>query len=115
MDDLFSMRRIKGIGNLCGEREVQFRIERAARDHMLQRLTIQKLHDKERPPVLQPHFINRADIGMVQPRSGLRFALKTCQCKRVASHVIRQKLESDEAVVSLYLPPYTPPPYLHRQ
>ena len=43
---------------------------------MLQRHAIQKLHGDERFAVLFVNFVDRADVGMVQSRGGLRFALE---------------------------------------
>ena len=39
-----------------------------------------------------------ADVGMIQRRSGLRFALKTSQCLLVLGHRIGQEFQRDEPV-----------------
>lgn len=44
------------------------------------------------------HFINRANVGVVQGGSGPCLPLKTAERPRVLSDFIRQKLESHEAV-----------------
>ena len=41
---------------------------------------------------------NRADVGVVQCRCGLGFALKTGECLRVSGNFLRQELEGDETM-----------------
>ena len=65
---------------------------------MLQRQAIQKLHDDKRLILLLSNLIDRADIGMVQGGSCLRFPLKPGQRLGVFGYRIRQKLQCDEAV-----------------
>ena len=50
--------------------------------------------------VLLADFVDRADVGMVQGRSGLRFALETCQRLRVLGYFIGQELQGDKTVSS---------------
>src|ERR1700728_30070 len=64
---------------------------------MLQRYAVQKLHDNERLPLVLPNFVDGADVGMVQGRSGACFAAKTFQSLRNLRDIFRQKLEGDEA------------------
>jgi hypothetical protein len=59
---------------------------------------IQKLHGDERLPVLLADVMNRADVGVIQRRCGLGFALKTSERLWVSGNLLRQKLESDKAV-----------------
>src|ERR1700680_752724 len=72
------------------------KIQEATR--VLQRQAIEKLHDEERLSMLLPDFVNGADVGMVQRRGGLSFALKAGQSLRILGHFVRQKLQGDESV-----------------
>ena len=65
---------------------------------MLQRHAIQKLHGDERLAVLLADFVNGADVGMVQGRGGLGFALKTGQSLRVSGDFLGQELQGHKAV-----------------
>ncbi len=76
VDDAFGMRGVECIGNLNRQTEQNIVLERFSGDAMLQRHAVQKLHGDECLPVLFPNVINRADIGVIQRRCGLRFALK---------------------------------------
>ena len=64
---------------------------------MLQGHAVQKLHGDERLAVLLANFVDRADIGMIQRRSGLRLALKARQRLRVSGNLVGQKLQGDKA------------------
>ncbi len=49
-------------------------------------------------PSLLVNFVDRADVGMVQRGSGLRFALEAGEGLRVFGNVVGQELQGDEAV-----------------
>ena len=72
--------------------------QRAPSDPVLKRHAVQKLHGDERLAVLLADVVNRADVGMIQRGSGLRFALKAGERLRVAGNLVGQELERDEAV-----------------
>ena len=65
---------------------------------MLQGLPLQKLHHDKRFPVLFSGVIDRADIGVIQCRRGLRLALEPGKSLRIACYTLSQKLERDETV-----------------
>ena len=67
-------------------------------DLVLQRDAVQKLHGNERRTVTLGDFIDGADVGMVEGRCGLGFALKTGQGLSVFGYIIAQKLERDKAM-----------------
>ena len=52
-------------------------LDGAAGDAMLQRYAVQKLHDDEGLAVCVVDFVDGADVGMIQRRGGLRFALES--------------------------------------
>jgi hypothetical protein len=64
---------------------------------VLQRCTFQKLYGNERLPILLANIVNRADIGMVESRGGLRFAFETGQRLRVSGNLLRQELQRNRA------------------
>src|ERR1700693_5997272 len=97
MDYAFFMGGIKRVGNLDGERDNQFRFQRTPCDAVLQRHAIQKLHSDEVLTLSLVNLKDHADVGMVQGRSGLSFALEAAKCLRVFGHVVGQELEGDEA------------------
>ena len=68
-------------------RQERFDFQRPARDAVLQRLAVEKLHGDEGLAVLLADFIDGADVGMIQGGSGLRFALKSLQRLRVLGDI----------------------------
>ena len=65
---------------------------------MLQRQPVQKLHDDEGLAVLLPDLVDRADIGMVQCRSGLSFSLEASQRLGVFGNLVGQELQGDKTM-----------------
>ena len=58
---------------------------------VLQGHAIQKFHDDEWLPVVLADLIYRADVWVIERRSGLRLALKSSQGLRVVGDVVRQE------------------------
>src|SRR6476620_587987 len=98
MHDTRRVRCVQGIGDLDGDRQKNFRFQRTPRNAVLQRHTIQKLHGDERLAVLVVDLGNRADVGMVESRCGLRFALKAGQSLGVFGYFVGQEFQGYEAV-----------------
>ena len=69
-----------------------------ARNAVLQRHALEKLHNDEGVPVLLTDVVNRADVGMIQGRSSLSLALESGERLRIAGNFIGQELESYEAM-----------------
>src|SRR6266571_1896626 len=65
---------------------------------MFQRHAVQKLHGNESLAILLPDVIDRANVRMIQRGCGLRLPLETSQGLSVSGNLLRQKLESDEAM-----------------
>jgi len=61
---------------------------------MLQRHAIQELHGDERLAALLADVVNRADVGMVESRRGLRFTLKTGNSLGVFGYFIGQEFQA---------------------
>jgi hypothetical protein len=58
----------------------------------------EEFHGDESLAVLLTDIVDGADVGMVERRGGLGFALKTGEGLRVAGNIFGQKFESDEPV-----------------
>ena len=76
MNDVFAMSGIERFGNLDGEVEEPLEVHRLAGYGVLQSLAVQILHGDERAAIFRSDIVDSADIGMIQGRSGLRFALE---------------------------------------
>src|ERR1022692_1304358 len=97
VDDAFCMGCIERVRNLDGPRQNQFVFHRSACNSMLQRQPIQKLRGDKVWTIALVNLEDHADVGMVQGRSGLSFALEAVECLRVFGHVVGQELESHKA------------------
>ncbi len=64
---------------------------------MFQRHAVQKLHDDEWTPIVLANFVNGADVGMVEGRGGLAFALEAAERLRVVRHIVGQEFQGDKA------------------
>jgi hypothetical protein len=92
------MGRFQRFGNLYPEIQHLAGFEGRLADPMLESLAGEKLHGDERTSLMLADVVNRADIGVVQSRRRLCLALKTAQPLRIASQILRKKLQSDKAV-----------------
>ncbi len=98
MNNSLGMRGVQGIGNLHGQRKQRLDFQRPPADPVLERRAFQIFHGDKGFSILLADIVNRADVGMVQGGSSLRFALETAQCQRIARNFIGKKFENDEAV-----------------
>jgi len=85
-------------GNLDGQGKNRVGLHRAIADLVLQRHAVQILHDDERLTILLIHFMDRANVRMIQRGSRLCLALKAGEGLCVFGYIIRQEFESDEAM-----------------
>ena len=76
MDYAGGVSRIQCVGDFDSKREQSLSFHRTARNAVLQRHPVQKLHGDERLIVMSADFVNRADVGMVQCRRGPGFKAK---------------------------------------
>src|ERR1700730_17855248 len=97
MNDPCRMSRIEPVGNVYGQWQQQFSLQRLSRYAELQRHPIQELHGNERLPMLIVNFVDRADVGMIQCRGRLGFALEAAECLRVFGYIFGQELERHKA------------------
>jgi hypothetical protein len=98
VDDAFGMRGIERVGNFDSERENQFRFQRTPGDAVLQRHAVEILHGDEVLTLPLVNLEDHADIGVVQRRSGLCFALEAGMSLRVLGDFIGQEFQGDEAM-----------------
>src|SRR5438552_14175270 len=68
---------IECIGKLDRNGKQSFQLQWSARNQVLQRHTVKVFHDNERLPILLINFMDGTNVGMIQGRRGLGFALKT--------------------------------------
>jgi hypothetical protein len=64
-----------------------------------------ELHGDEGPPILLANVVDAADIGMIQGRRSLRFALETSQGLAIASDCIGQEFQRNETMKASVLGP----------
>src|SRR5579872_3925035 len=67
-------------------------------NQVLQSNPIQELHYDEGFVLVLPDVVNGANVGVIQSRSGLRFALKSGQRLWVAEDLFWQELERNKAM-----------------
>ena len=82
MHDAFGVRRLQRVGNLDGQRQQSFHLQRTSPDPLPQRHAIQKLHGDEGSSFVLADLVNRADVGMIQRRRRPRFAPEALQRQR---------------------------------
>ena len=97
MDDAAGVRRVERVGDLDAERKDGFEFHRAAADQVLERRTVEELHDEEGAAVVLADVVNGADIGMIQSGSGFGFAAKTLEGLAILREIFGKKLQGDEA------------------
>ena len=64
---------------------------------MLQGHAVEKFHGDEGLALLIVDLVNGADVGMVESRGRLGFALEAAQGLRIFGDIVGQELEGDEA------------------
>src|SRR5882724_9882504 len=97
MDDTFLVRGIERVGNLHTDLEDGLDCKNTPGDTFLERFALEQLHHDERLPIVFPNFVNGADIGMIQRRSGTRLATETLERLRILVERFGKKFQSDAA------------------
>ena len=97
MRDAFGMRSVKTLRNFDGHFEQKFERHRLGSHSVLQRHPVQEFHRDERLALVLPDFVDRADVGMIQRRSGTRLTTETFERLSVTGYVIGKKFQCDEA------------------
>jgi hypothetical protein len=97
VDDAFGVGGVEGVCNFDGEIDQRFGVDGTASDAVLEGLAFEELHDDEGLAVFLVNFVDGADVGMVQGRSGASFPLKTIKGLTILGEFFRKKFEGDEA------------------
>ena len=93
MHDPFRVRGIQRIRHVNPDFQQVIERQRLPVDAMLQRCALQQFHGDERRAAFFIYVVNRADVGMIQRRSGLRLAAETLQRGSILHHFARQKFQ----------------------
>src|SRR5205814_507153 len=97
MNNALRVRGVERVGNFDGKREQESNIERLCGDAVLQCVPVQKLHRDEGLGIVLAYLVNRADIWMIERRSGARLTPETLQSLGVAGYVLGQELQGHSA------------------
>jgi hypothetical protein len=76
VDDAFRVSGIERVCNLNRQSKQNIGLYGSAADAMLQRYSVEKLHNQERMAILLPDLVDGADIGMIECRRRLRLPLE---------------------------------------
>ena len=98
MHDAFAVRGVQRVRHLNRQIQQAIQFHRRPGDHVLQRAAIQEFHGDERFSIRLADVVNRADVGVIQRGSGLRFSLKARESLRVFRHIIGQEFQRNETV-----------------
>src|SRR5579864_8876043 len=98
VEDAFLVCRVQSIRKLRAQIQYSFDRERSSLNHLLERLSFQKLHDDEGLSVIFSNFVDRTDGRMVQCGCSSRFTPKAFQSLRVLCHVLRKELDRKSVV-----------------
>jgi hypothetical protein len=80
MNNAFRMGGVERIGNLDAELEDFVRLERLTGDMVLKGFAHEKLHGDEWLTFGLVNIVNCANVGVIQRRGGLGFALESREC-----------------------------------
>ncbi len=93
MHDALAVCRFERVRHSNSSFEKRIETQRPTRDEMPQCRPAQQLHRNERHAGVFVNIVDRADVRMVQRRSGLRLALEALERCSVMRHALRQKLQ----------------------
>ncbi len=93
VNDAFRVRRIQRIRNVDCHMQEPLQFHRLTGDQMFQCRAIEVLHGNERPAFFLANLMNRADVGVIQCRSGPRLPPKTFKGLRVMSNIVGQEFQ----------------------
>ncbi len=97
MHDTLAMRAIERIHDFAGNVQRVVDRQRTALKAIGQRLALDVFHDEKAGAVLFAHVVQRADMGVIQTRDGLRFALESPAHVGVVGEVLGQHLDGNRA------------------
>src|SRR5579863_663615 len=97
MNEAGFMRLGQRIGNLRCNRDSLAIRQWSGREQGTQRLATNQLHCNIVRAVQVTEFVNSNDVGMIQRRGRLGFALEAAESLRVVRYVVGQEFESNKA------------------
>ena len=86
---------VESIGNLDRQVQQLGQGQAALADALPERRSVEKLHRDEAPALRLTHFVDHANVGMIERGSRPRFPAEPFQHRRVLRDQLRQKLERD--------------------
>src|SRR5581483_12272978 len=89
MNDSFGVSGVERLRNLNRQGKKKIDIQWVIGDPMFESTSVQKLHRNEGLRFILADFVNRADVGMIQGRSGTRLAAEAFQGLRILGAAIR--------------------------
>ena len=95
--DAFAVRAGERLGERGGVLQCLVERQRSARQPRGERLAVEILHDQVLDAVLLADVVERADVGMVEPRDGAGLALEAQASIRLLRGIGRQHLDGDGA------------------
>ena len=95
MDDAVAMGLLESVRNLTPIADRLVDRQRAPLEPCRQRLALEQLHDEVVAVALAADVVDGADVGVVQARDGLGFALETRPSFLVARQLLGQDLDRD--------------------
>src|SRR5262249_22052119 len=95
MNDPMTMRLGNAARDLCAELNCLIERQGAPSQPVLQRLSLEVLHDEKFDAVLVAHVIKRADVRMRELRDRFRLSLQALPALRRRGHALRQQLDRD--------------------
>jgi hypothetical protein len=97
VDDTRAVRPVERVGNLDADPERLAARKRAFAEARRERFAFDELHDEVVDVAFATHVVEDADVGMVEPRDGLRLALETRAHFAVGREMLREHLDGDVA------------------
>ena len=93
VDDPLSVRRFQGLRDLTADPQSFFERDRAAREPLRQRLSLDELQHEEARSARLFETVDRRDVRVIDGRQGARFALEPGQVLRVPRQRVGQNLD----------------------
>ena len=97
MNHAFGVRGGKGVGDLDGKGEQDFDLQGLSGDAVLEGHAFEKFHGDEGLIIVLADLVDRADVGVVQRRSGTGLAAETFERVRIAGNVSRKEFQGDKS------------------
>src|SRR4029077_20208203 len=97
VDDGFRVGRIESVGNLVAIIGNAFDVQWLSGNAVLEGLSFKNLHDNEVLAFKLVYIVDRANVGMIQRRSGPGFSLKTLDGQMILGNLFGEQLHGAAA------------------